>query len=67
MRARLDTICAIRKDIIKDYNYAVFEVKENFMVITAGVPGNTYLINVLAQIKEPNGESEIVPYRPVEV
>jgi len=69
LRARLDTVCALRREIINDYQYTVYETNETFLLFKNGVPGERYLMNVIVQINGllDNGEPELVPYLPIEM
>lgn len=52
LRARLDTICALRRDIISQNGYEDFETENEHFLFKNGVPGDKYLINVLAIAKD---------------
>ena len=69
-RARLDTVCALSKQLSSKFvmaNFdAYFETSYNFK--TTPVEGEKYFINVFAKIHHENGaEAELIPYVPIEI
>jgi hypothetical protein len=65
-RARLDSICALRKDVSKQYVSGVFTTNDTEYLFASPLPGEKYYINVLAKTKDQGlQEGDIVPYHPI--
>lgn len=67
-RARLDSQCVLRKEVASKYVLASFEEQTGTeFLMKSPVEGQTYYINVIAKIDEPNKDTDYFPYQPIEV
>jgi hypothetical protein len=68
-RARLDTQCALRKEISAHFVMASFDVEnQNKFNFKMPIPGERYYVNVIAKVKsEMEEEAELIPYKPIEI
>jgi len=68
-RARIDTQCALRKEIASKFVMASFQTDNvNKFSFKTPISGERYYVNVIAKVHAPGeDEAELIPYVPVEV